>query len=347
MPIKGKSKLPLALTAEAVLAKITEYDIYKYYCPVPFVLGRPFSSPLRHDENPSFVIKVSKDSGYIYHMDFVNPDHTGNSFQFVQQLFTHEDSRHLNYNEALSKIDHDFQLGISPGTTQGDYKAITSKYEQPEELHLPPFITIISRPFTSEELEHWNNYSIDITELKKYDIYSIRSLYVDGRRLTNPMNRLRFAYRYEYEGKELWKIYTPLVKKECGYKWFTNVPINVMEGLKNLVKGEKSIIVKSRKDLITLRKFTPYVAACQNESPVAISQKNIEFLQRNQDNVYISFDSDEPGKRNSLFYTNLYNFKHLNTPDYLLPTIKDWSDWSKEQGLDKVKDFLIKKEIIK
>jgi hypothetical protein len=340
MPITGKPK-EYTLTAKAILEKISEYDIYRFYIPYPFTLGKTFSSPLRVDEKPSFNVKVSKDSGFVYHMDFVRPEHTGNSFQFVQQMFG------LSYDEALKKIDQDFGLGLEPGVAVKDYKSLVAKYEQPTGIKLPPFITIVPRHYTSEELQYWNDYHIDISELKKYEIFAIKSLFVDGKRITNPQNRLRFAYRYEVAGKELWKIYTPLIKPECGYKWFTNVKIDIMEGLHNLNKSNKGIIVKSRKDLIIMSKFTPYVAACQNESSVSINQENIQFLKNHTKETYISFDSDKPGKKNSMFYTSTYSFKYLNTPNYLLPNIKDWADWARLEGLEPIKDFLIKKEIIK
>lgn len=348
MPIKGLSKPPQNLTAEAILSKITEYDIYKFYSPVPFELGRPFSSPLRVDRDPSFVIKVSKDSGYVYHMDFVHPEHAGNSFKFVQQLYAHPDGTNLSYNEALQKIDRDFQLGISPGTVEGDYKAITNKYDQPQEIKLPPFITITPRNFTLEELKYWNDYHIDISELKKYDIYAIDSLYVDFKRITNPMQRLRFAYRYEHEGKELWKIYTPLIKKECGYKWFTNVPIDVMEGMNNIDYTRPLIITKSRKDLIITRKFIENSGAGQNESPVAINPQNIEPLQQSPENVYMFFDNDDPGVAASKFFTDTYNFKYLNIPRKFLDLkgVKDISDLSKTFGLKKCEEFFRIKGLI-
>lgn len=349
MPIIGKSKPSQNLNAEAILSKITEYDIYKMYCPVPFTLGRSFSSPLRHDDNPSFVIKVSKESGYIYHMDFVNPDHTGNSFQFVQQLFTHADGTHLRYNEALEKINRDFQLGIGPGTIEGNYKAITAKYEQPTELALPPFISVTPRLFTSEENRYWNDYHISADECRAFDIYGIRTLYSDGRRVTNPMNRMRFAYRYEHGGKELWKIYTPLINKECGYKWFTNVPIHVMEGLDILIPhATNNVITKSRKDLIITRKFIPNSCAAQNESSVAINQGNIQYMADNDIVPNIFFDNDDAGVRASKFYTDTYNFKYLNIPRKFLDqrNIKDISDLSKTFGLKKCEEFFKLKSLI-
>lgn len=347
MPITGKSKPPQDLTAEVILKKITEYDIYKMYCPVPFTLGRSFSSPLRHDDNPSFVIKVSKESGYIYHMDFVNPDHTGNSFQFVQQLFTHADGTHLKYNEALEKINRDFQLGIGPGTIEGNYKAITAKYEQPTELVLPPFISVIPRLFSSEETRYWNDYHISSDECRQYDIYAIRQLYINGKRITNPQNRLRFAYRYEYEGKELWKIYTPLIAKECGYKWFTNVPGGTMEGLETLKRNKPCILTKSRKDRIVLSKFMKSVGAAQNESEVSIPSNIINRIQNYNIDCYVGFDADAVGKKKAQFYVEQYGLKSFTIPDNIVTeNCKDFSDMCKLYGPESIKNLLISNNLI-
>lgn len=345
MPIIGK---PNNLTAQDILKKITEYDIYKYYTPTPFKLGRTFNSPLRKDNNPSFVIKTSKESGYIYHMDFVYEDHTGNSFQYVQQMFTNEDGSHLSYRQALEKINNDFGLGLGSNPIIKDYKSITNKYEQPSELKPPPFITITTRNFTNEEARYWNSYNISTDDCKKYDIFPIDNLYVDGTRYTNPMNRLRFAYRYEVYLKELWKIYTPLIKKECGLKWYTNVPIDTMEGLELLSPGANNIITKSRKDLVITRKFIPTSCAAQNESPVAINQENINWMNDYGIIPHIFFDNDDPGVMASKFYTDTYNFKYLNIPRKFLDLrgIKDISDLSKTFGLKKCEEFFKIKGLI-
>ena len=57
-----------------------------------------------------------------------------------------------------------------------------------------------------------------------------------------------------------------------------------------------------------MRKFFPYVAACQNESEVSINTETIEYLKNNNIEVYISFDSDAAGKKNSHFYTDTYTY---------------------------------------
>lgn len=328
--IKGKQKI----TKDLLLSKITEYDIFRFYCPTPFKLNKPFSSPFRIDKNPSFAICNSKTSDYLYYTDFTKKDKEGNCFDFVINIQKLK-GKILNFSEVLNLIYNDFKL--SEGNFVPDYNRETSR-------RTPSFFNVITREFTESELTYWNSYHITKEELLLNDIHSIDKLFINGQKVMNPYNELRFAYRYEHEGEELWKIYKPFDKV---YKWFTNVKINTMEGLQNLVEGEKFIIVKSKKDLIIMKKFTPFCAATQNESSVAISQKNIEFLQKNPNNVYISFDSDEPGKKNSQFYTDNYGFKYLNTPDYLLPEIKDWSDWAKAKGLKVIEDFLKSKEIIK
>ena len=341
MAIAGKKRGQYDLSAESILQRITEYDIYRYYTQYPFKLGIPFNSPLREDKDPSFVIKISKESGFIYHMDFVHPEYRGNSFQYVQQMYG------LNYNEALQKIDQDFGLGILPTTIVKDYKSITCKYEQPPAIKVPPAITVIPREFNTVELNYWKQYHITLEELIKYRIYAIGELWVDGRKVVTPPNEIRFAYKYIVNGEIKWKIYSPFIDKSIGYKWFTNVPIDTMEGLTFLVPGAKTIITKSRKDLVVIRKFIPSTCAGQNESPVAISINNINIIKENSDENYIAFDCDDAGKRNSRFYTENYGFKHINVPDkYLAQGVKDFSDMARVCGLQCVQDYFGEKGLL-
>lgn len=322
--IKGKIKQ--SLNSDTILSKISQYDIYHYYTPCKFKINKSFSSPLRIDKDPSFCIRIDRNTGEPYHIDFVVKEHRGNCFDYVKQMFN------ITFSEALLKIDYDFGLGIV-SDSKVDYKAIVGKYEQPKEVSQPAIIHVVTRNFTKEELAYWNQYHIDISELKKFNVYAIDKLFLNGRRVSNYDNDMKFAYHYEPK----WKIYTPYAKDKKN-KWFpNNVPNGTMEGLENLKGCDKAVITKSKKDLMTLSKFYPCVASTQNESAVAINNENMEFIQQNTKDVYIAFDSDEAGKRNSWFYTTNYGFKHINVPDHFVGEgIKDFADLSKDYGIEKV-----------
>jgi len=89
------------LNVKNILEEISQEDIYKYYLPKEFKFNVPFSSPLRLDKIPSFVIGGSNRS-YRY-KDFATGD-TGNCFNFVMQLYN------INFNLALIQIVSDFNI---------------------------------------------------------------------------------------------------------------------------------------------------------------------------------------------------------------------------------------------
>jgi len=47
------------ITAEKILSKISEYDIFRYYSKInDLELGKLYSSPFRKDSNPSFNVPI-------------------------------------------------------------------------------------------------------------------------------------------------------------------------------------------------------------------------------------------------------------------------------------------------
>lgn len=95
-----------------------------------------------------------------------------------------------------------------------------------------------------------------------------------------------------------------------------------------------------------LSQILPGVISVQNETKSAFSDKLIEKLKDKE--VYIQYDSDSAGKRNSMALTKALGYKHLNVPDMLLDEdIKDFSDWRKARGnYDEILQFLKQKKLL-
>ena len=89
--IKGNKKV--RLTAEAILDKISDFDIFMRYMPdKSWKLNHVTYSPFRKERNPSFII--GNKQGYISFIDFADTNLRGNCFHFVKMLFnftTHDD----------------------------------------------------------------------------------------------------------------------------------------------------------------------------------------------------------------------------------------------------------------
>ena len=333
--IKGKIRVPLL--AESILSKITEYDIFMYYMPHKnWKLNVVTVSPFRQERNPSFII--GNKHGKLTYIDFGDTSKRGDCFNFVKQL------HHLaGMKDVLMMIDRDFKLGIRSGEYSEEYKIITSAYKQPEDLGKRySLIQVITRKFTNEELAYWNQYHQDVDDLKRNQIYSIKTLYFNKERYPLKDTELRFGYFYDGH----WKIYRPFGDKKS--KWMpNNVPITAMDGKEDIVNCELAFINKSKKDYMVMKKVYPCCCAVQNEGVGCFSPENVEYIKANSDKQVLSFDSDVTGVKNSQQITKLFDFGYVNVPKrYLKEGIKDWADLARIHGLKKIEDYLRFKTII-
>lgn len=337
MGIGGQRKIPL--TKEAVLQKISEYDIFKYYMPNKnWKFDKITNSPFRKDDNPSFII--GNRGGALYFIDFADTNLRGNCFNFVEKIHGFN-----NLDQALKIIDRDFGLGLSGEITNTDaYKKIRAEYEQPEELGKRySSIQVSVRKFTHEELAYWNQYHQDITDLRREHVYSIDKLYLNRQRFSLKETELRFGYYYD----GYWKIYKPFADPK--FKWVpNNVPITKMDGKENIVNADFAFINKSKKDYMVVKKLIDTTCAVQNEGIACFSEENVNFLKENSKRQILSFDSDVTGVENSKQITDMFGFDYLNVPrSYLSDGIKDWALLSKDYGMKTVEKIFKRKGLIK
>ena len=331
--ISGELKVPL--TVHSVLNKVTEYDIFMYYMTEKgWKLNKVTYSPFRKENNPSFLI--GNRNGNLSFIDFTDTSLRGDCFTFVKLLFNM-----ATIHDVLMMIDRDLGLGIATKSVPGKLEGIKKEYKQPEDLGKRYcLIQAITRPFNAEELEYWNGYHQDISDLRQNNIYAIKSLYMNKKLFSLKPTELVFGYLYDGH----WKIYRPYADKK--HKWVpNNVPLTTAYGLKNLSNEHNSLICKSLKDYMVCKKIYPYVCHVQNESLAAFSNETVDFINKNSKDIFYGGDSDKPGKDSSFAITNAFGFKHINPPDNLLPKIKDFADWSKEKGLQELKNHFVKKRL--
>jgi hypothetical protein len=201
---------------------------------------------------------------------------------------------------------------------------------------------VVTRKFTNEELEYWNQYHQSIDDLKECGVYSIKKLYLNKSMFTLKDTELRFGYFYDGH----WKIYRPFADKKN--KWVpNNVPITTMDGKDRIVNCDTAFINKSKKDYMVMRKLFPCSCAVQNEGMGCFSHENVEYLKANSDKQILSFDSDETGVNNSQQITKLFDFDYINVPrKYLSEGIKDWADLAKAHGLQTIEYYLKEKGLL-
>jgi hypothetical protein len=333
--IQGDIKV--RLTPQAVLNKISEYDIFRYYMPDKnWKLNQATFSPFRSENNPSFVIGNKR--GTLSFIDFADTSKRGDCFTFVKMLYNLG-----SIDEVLRMIDKDFGLGFLPGTSTDRYKTIQKEYKQPEDLGKRySLIQVVTRKFTQEELAYWNEYYQSLDDLRANSVYSIKDLYLNRKKFPLKDTELRFGYLYDGH----WKIYRPFGDKKS--KWVpNNVPITTMDGKEDIKNCRVAFINKSKKDYMVMKKVFSCCCAVQNEGVACFSDENVEYLKANSDRQILSFDADDVGVRNSQMITKLFDFEYANVPrKYLSEGIKDWADLAKEHGLRAIISYLNEKKLL-
>jgi len=332
--IKGRKRINL--TPDAILDKISEYDIYKMYMPHQnWKINVVTYSPFRNEKNPSFIIGYR--GGALRFCDFGDSSRKGGCFNFVMMLFN------VSLNDALLMIDRDFDLGIVSGSSTKNYERIISDYAQPTATSKREyFIQVKTRKFTHEELAYWNGYYQDIDDLRANNVYSIDTVFLNKQKFPIKDTELRFGYLYEGH----WKIYRPFADKKN--KWMpNNVPITMMDGLQDIKDCDVAFINKSKKDYMVMKKVFPCCCAVQNEGLGCFSEENVEYIKENSDVQILSFDSDETGVKNSQLITEKFGFEYCNVPRiYLDEGIKDWADLARIHGLKTIEKYLTQRELI-
>jgi len=333
--ISGRKKTKL--TIDAVLDRISEYDIFRWYMPdKSWKINQVTYSPFRYENNPSFLI--GNKHGGLNFIDFADTSLRGDCFTFVKTLYNLQ-----NMDDVLKVIDRDFNMGIVNGKPTQEYKKIISEYKQPEDLGKRySMIQVKTRKFTNEELEYWNQYHQDIQDLRDNNIYSIDKVFLNKSRFTLKDNELRFGYFYDGH----WKIYRPFADKKN--KWMpNNVPITTMDGMKDVEHCRLAFINKSKKDYMVMKKLYPNCCAVQNEGLGCFSTENVQFLKDNSDIQILSFDADVTGVQNSQQITKLFDFGYCNVPrKFLVEGIKDWADLAKTHGLQAIENYLTEKNLL-
>ena len=333
--ITGERKTKISI--EAILSRISEYDIFRYYMPNhDWKINRVTYSPFRPENNPSFMI--GNKLGYLMFIDYADTSLRGDCFNFVQKLHNLP-----SVSDTLKMIDRDFGLGFSTGIMTGEYKKIISEYKQPEIEKRYSLIQVKVRKFTKSELDYWAEYHQDLQDLRDNNVYSIKELYLNKQRFPLGEDELRFGYLYE---GQYWKIYRPYADKK--HKWMpNNVPITAMDGKENIKDCSVAFINKSKKDFMVMKKIFPCSCAVQNEGLGCFSHENVEYLKANSDRQILSFDADDVGVQNSKQITEMFDFEYTNVPrQYLAEGIKDWADLAKVHGLKVIEDYLKSKNLL-
>ncbi len=317
------------ITQDFILSKVNQETIMQHYTGLNVNSKKLMLSPVRSDHKVTCCFYKSK-SGILYLHDFATNEHI-NCFNIVSKLYN------CNYYEALKIIAKDF--GLIKGETPKCIKIVSELKESKTSK-----IQVQVKEYTKEELEWWKQYGISLKLLKKYHVYSLKNVFLNGTLNTSSTSKMPiYGYYFgkDKNGLEKWKIYFPL---RTNYRFMNNLSKKVLQGYHQLPKeGNLLIITKSMKDVISLNGFG-IPAVSPNSETLFIDDKKLEEFKKRFKHILVIYDNDRAGKFNMSRIRKLY--PELNY--FILPKTlaKDFTDSIKLVGVEKMKE-LIKEFLIK
>ena len=311
--IKSRSSEDV-LTKETILTRISELDIFKYYCSSFKELGKSFCSELRQDKKPGVNIVFWK--GKLLYKDFAYPDHTFDCFGYVMAAYN------VSFYSALRIIDNDFGLNLASYKTEMAFTKGYLGYRSNIKLE-DKKVTIIkkkSRPWKKKDAEFWSQYLISKKTLIKFAVSPISHYWINDNRFT-----CKLSYAYKIGNK--YKIYSP--REEV--KWMSNTNAKQIQGYDQLPnKGDLCIITSSLKDVMCLFEMGIPAVAMQSEMQLPL-RKTVEELQQRFKQVAVFYDNDftnpnNPGQTMAKrICKEYYPMRNIYLPeDY---GVKDLSDY--------------------
>lgn len=326
-------KLEIApkVTRELLLSKNSQETYFEHYLGVPVKKGL-FRSPsvIRSDANPTCSFYKNKNNILMY-KDFAGP-----TFDFigcVMYLFN------CNYYNALRIIAHDFNIipiadiPRNPPKIQYTNTVLEKTSKSRIEVEL--------KEFSEKELKWWEGFGISKNTLKKFQVYSVKSIFLNGVYFSSSSESSPIYGYYGgtvSDGTELWRLYMPTKRN---YRFLSNWSQEMIQGSKQLPKsGEFVVITKSMKDVMSLYEFG-ITAIAPNSENLFLTEPQYNKIKSRFNQVYLLYDRDLPGVKSA----NKIRKKFKEVKVLLTPKTKDFSDYVKKYGI--MKTFKLVEEWLK
>lgn len=319
-------KYETAITKKLLLEKHSQETYMEYYLGIPVKKGL-FKSPLREDNSPTCSF-YRNTSGDLIFKDFSGQFH-GNFISVV--MFKYNCSYHM----ALKIIANDFGMIDCPKLKKNPKPVEPSQTVFKDDG--PARIQVEIQDFTEEDLEWWSQYGITKQILRKFSVYSCKSVFLNGSYFTGATKKQRI-YGY-YRGKrndlELWRIYFP---GRHSYKFLSNWKSFMLQGAKQLPEsGDLLVVTKSLKDCMVLYSLgITAIAPCSEN--LFMSESQFEKLQKRFKHIVVFYDNDLPGIHNMNKIRKQFPVKCIWIPRQY--NAKDISDFYKKYGREKTLELI-------
>lgn len=319
------------ISLDDIFSRISEYELWSYYCPNFTKLDKSFLSELYDDKNPSCRIFIGNNNRLQY-KDFGTGD-TYTILDYIQRKYN------CNFKECLNIIANDFSLKKTGITLNKTVKTFNVE----EKLLIRPKsrIEILSQPFNITDFNYWNQYKIPFDLLNEYNVFSCKHVYLykgdDMTVFTYTKQRPIYAYRFCSNNEYSYKIYMPYNDKK--YKWlFSGGSSKDIEGLDQLsLNGDTLILTKSLKDCMAYRLLGYDAISLQGEAN-KLEYDLVDKLLKRFDKIIVNYDNDTEGIKGSERFKSQYNFDYFFIDEY-----KDLSDYIMHKSLSEAKEMISNK----
>lgn len=277
----------IKITKELLLARNPAERYFEHYLGIPVKKGLFVCPPdLRVDHRPTCSFYKNKKGELILN------DFAGKSYNFIDIVMTLYD---CTYYKALRIIANDFNIDSFK-----NYEVHQPKIEYTNTIineSPASSIQVQIKDFSKVELDWWKEYGINYNTLKKFKVFSIKHVLLNGYYfITSDTSQPIYGYYggLDSEGNELWRIYFP---NRTEYRFLSNWKNTMIQGSKQLKFGSNDLIItKSLKDVICLHEFGfSAIAPCSENS--FLTQAQYSKLKNKFENIYLFYDNDLPGIR--------------------------------------------------
>lgn len=300
--------------------------IMSFYINDSIVFGKRYVNPFRDDKNAGCYFRRTS-QGNIYFVDYATKQVYYNPID-VASLATGYD-----YPDILYKIESDFKIKNLKLEDKRKLELEAKNFEQAEIK--PASIKVTLKKFNKKDLEYWNQFNINETILKFYNVRKVDKAWINDQ-LWYMDNDIDPCYRYKEKDK--FKLYRPFADKRLKFR--TNYFGGLLEGYAQLPhKGDILIITKSSKDVMTLHSIGINAVAVRSENtPISLNAYNL--LKERFNKMYVWFDPDEAG---SVGCQKIHELYKLPIISHDISLGKDPSDIVKEHGTQVLIDLINQK----
>jgi 5S rRNA maturation endonuclease (ribonuclease M5) len=314
------------LNKETILEKVSEYQIFQYFCSHFEEPNKKFKSDLREDNSPT--VSITQYQGRLWYKDFGCPEHSFDCFSYIGFKYN------LNFYDTLRHIDRNFSLGLSAGS---NFRSPVRKLDKEIREKTPAKIKVRTKDWAKEDLDYWLQFGIPKEVLIIFDVLPITHYWINEQRFSCPS----ISYRYRFDCG--YKIYRPLEKE---FKWASNVGSQCLQGFRLLPRRHKVVyLTSSLKDVMCLRVLGFPAFALQSEMLMPL-QETISEVKERFEEVIVLYDNDfdksrNPGQEMAEKICREYNLTNLVIPSYYRS--KDISDLVRDHGLEEARNVITRK----